>query len=161
MNIFDYNKTVDLYADALFRFVLKNIKNKEKAEDIVQDSFEKMWKNIDKIDAQKAKSYLFTTAYHGFIDVIRKEKRTTSYEPEHEKLQVYHSPNHDLQEILHQAIDKLPPDQKAVVLLRDYEGYSYKEIAEITELSEAQVKVYIFRARTFLKDYIGNISVLI
>lgn len=161
MTISDYNKTVDIYADALFRFVLKNIKNKEKAEDIVQDSFEKLWKNADKIDASKAKSYLFTTAYHGFIDLIRKEKRITPFETEHEKIQTYNTPNHDLQEILHQAIEKLPADQKAVVLLRDYEGYSYKEIADITDLSEAQVKVYIFRARTFLKDYIGNISVLI
>lgn len=161
MTISDYNKTVDMHADALFRFVLKNIKNKEKAEDIVQDSFEKLWKNAEKIEPSKAKSYLFTTAYHGFIDLIRKEKRITPFESEHEKQQVYHSPNHDLQEILHQAIDKLPPDQKAVLMLRDYEGYSYKEIAEITELSEAQVKVYIFRARAFLKDYIGNISVLI
>lgn len=161
MTISDYNKTVDLHADALFRFVLKNIKNKEKAEDIVQDSFEKMWKNIDKIDAQKAKSYLFTTAYHGFIDLIRKEKKITPFEIEHEKIQSYDTPHHDLQEILHQAIDKLPPDQKAVVLLRDYEGYSYKEISEITGLSESQVKVYIYRARQYLKEYIGNISVLI
>jgi len=161
MTISDYNKTVDLHADALFRFVLKNIKNKEKAEDIVQDSFEKLWKNIDKVDASKAKSYLFTTAYHGFIDVIRKEKKITPFEAEHETIQSYNTHHHDLQEILHQAIDKLPPDQKAVVLLRDYEGYSYKEISEITELSEAQVKVYIFRARNYLKEYIGNISVLI
>lgn len=161
MTISDYNRTVDLYADALYRFILKNIKNKEKAEDIVQDSFEKLWRNFDKIDAQKAKSYLFTTAYHGFIDVIRKEKRISPFEAEHEKIQSYNTSHYDLQEILHQAIDKLPPDQKAVVLLRDYEGYSYKEISEITGLSEAQVKVYIFRARTYLKDYIGNISVLI
>lgn len=48
MTISDYNKTVDLYADALFRFALKNIKNKEKAEDIVQDSFEKCGKTLTK-----------------------------------------------------------------------------------------------------------------
>ncbi|NSW45933.1 MAG: RNA polymerase sigma factor [Bacteroidales bacterium] len=160
MTVAEYNKTVDLYADALYRFVLKNIKNKEKAEDIVQDSFEKLWKNKDNIDALKAKSYLFTTAYHGFIDIIRKEKRLTPFEQEHEN-NTYQSPNPDIQEILHKAIDNLPTDQKAVVLLRDYEGYSYKEISEITGLSESQVKVYIFRARNYLKNYIGNITVLI
>lgn len=157
----DYNKTVDLYADALYRFVLKNIKNKEKAEDIVQDSFEKLWKNAHKIDASKAKSYLFTTAYHQTIDVIRKEKRVTPMEPEHEPLHAYTTSNPDIQEVLHKAIDLLPPVQKAVVLLRDYEGYSYEEIGQITGLSESQVKVYIFRARSFLKNYIGQINVLI
>lgn len=54
------------------------------------------------------------------------------------------------------ALEKLPPVQKTVVLLRDYENYSYKEIAEITSLSETQVKVYIFRARSFMKTFIGN-----
>jgi RNA polymerase sigma factor (sigma-70 family) len=60
----------------------------------------------------------------------------------------------DLNEILEFALNKLPPIQKTVVLLRDYENYSYKEIAEITSLSETQVKVYIFRARNFMKDFI-------
>jgi RNA polymerase sigma-70 factor (ECF subfamily) len=46
-------------------------------------------------------------------------------------------------------------------LLRYYEGYSYQEIGEITDLSEQQVKVYIFRARKFLKEYIGTIEAVI
>jgi RNA polymerase sigma-70 factor (ECF subfamily) len=45
-----------------------------------------------------------------------------------------------------------------VVLLRDYEGYNYQEIGELTNLSESQVKVYIYRARLFLKKYIGSIE---
>ena len=64
----------------------------------------------------------------------------------------------DLKEILNEALSKLPDIQRSVVLLRDYEGYSYTEIAEIAGLSESQVKVYIFRARTFLKNYIGSIE---
>ena len=60
----------------------------------------------------------------------------------------------DLNEILNDALDKLPPVQKSVVMLRDYEGYSYEEIEEITGLNESQVKVYIYRARVALKDYI-------
>ncbi len=140
---------------------LKNIKIKEKAEDIVQDSFEQLWKNAHNIEASKAKSYLFTTAYHKIIDSVRKEKRITALEPEHEKKHSYQEPHPDIQEILHKAIDLLPEVQKAVILLRDYEGYSYQEIGEITGLSEAQVKVYIFRGRKFLKEYIGKISVLI
>jgi RNA polymerase sigma-70 factor (ECF subfamily) len=52
----------------------------------------------------------------------------------------------------------LPADQKAVVLLRDFEGYSYREIAEITKLTEAQVKVYIFRARKTMKIYLSKME---
>ena len=50
---------------------------------------------------------------------------------------------------------------RSVILLRDYEGYSYNEIAEITGLNEAQVKVYIYRGRLFLKKYIGSIETVI
>jgi len=56
------------------------------------------------------------------------------------------------------AVNKLPEIQRSVVLLRDYEGYSYEEIGKITGLNEAQVKVYIYRARVFLKEYIGSLE---
>jgi RNA polymerase sigma-70 factor (ECF subfamily) len=66
-----------------------------------------------------------------------------------------------LSEILSEAVKLLPEIQRTVILLRDYEGYSYKEIGDITELSEAQVKVYIYRARVFLKNYIGKMEVVV
>jgi len=59
---------------------------------------------------------------------------------------------------LNKAVDKLPEIQKSVVLLRDYEGCSYEEIGKITHLTESQVKVYIYRARVFLKNYIGSLD---
>ncbi|MGW8314251.1 MAG: RNA polymerase sigma factor, partial [Bacteroidales bacterium] len=67
----------------------------------------------------------------------------------------------DLKEVLERAIGQLPDDQRAVVMLRDYEGYAYREISEITGLSESQVKVYIYRARVFLKHYIGSMEKVI
>ncbi|MDG1659286.1 MAG: RNA polymerase sigma factor, partial [Crocinitomicaceae bacterium] len=66
-----------------------------------------------------------------------------------------------LQEVLQSALERLPEIQKTVVLLRDYEGYNYTEIAEITDLSESQVKVYIFRARKALKTYIKRLDIVI
>ena len=71
------------------------------------------------------------------------------------------SSNPDLKEILNEALDRLPEVQKTVVLLGDYEGYNYAEIAEITGLSEAQVKVYIFRARKALKAYLKTLDLVI
>jgi RNA polymerase sigma-70 factor (ECF subfamily) len=59
--------------------------------------------------------------------------------------------NHDVKKAVNQALEKLPDLQKQLVLLKDYEGYSYEEIGNITKLSENQVKVYLFRARLQLK----------
>jgi len=158
MTVKDYNLCVDQYADAVFRFILKNIQDEEKARDVVQDTFERLWVNAKKVDGKKAKSYLFTTAYHAMIDQIRKDKRQTDFDQVDPVSYSHNEQYSDLKEILNEAIEKLPPDQKSVVMLRDYEGYSYNEISEITDLSEAQVKVYIYRARVFLKNYIGSME---
>ncbi len=161
MTVREYNQCVDTYSDNLFRFDLKNIKDEEKAKDIVQDTYIKFWEKKDTVDSTKIKSYLFTTAYHKLIDVTRREKKQSSFEVVKENTYSTESSYSDLQEILLEAIEQLPVDQKAVILLRDYEGYAYNEIAEITGMSEAQVKVYIFRGRKFLKNYLGSIEALI
>ncbi len=158
MNNKEYNTAVDNFSDAVFRFIKSNIHDSDKAKDIVQDSYEKLWRNHQNVDFEKVKSYLFTTAYHTMIDMIRKEKRNVIWDDKMAKNIAHHQQYSDLQEILHNAINLLPEDQRAVILLRDYEGYSYKEIADITKLSEAQVKVYIYRARVFLKEHIGSIE---
>jgi RNA polymerase sigma factor (sigma-70 family) len=95
------------------------------------------------------------------IDIIRKEKRTTSLDASHENEMIYESQYTDLNEILHDAVGRLPEQQKMAVMLRDYEGYSYKEIGEITGLSEAQVKINIYRGRVYLKNYIRTIETVI
>jgi len=161
MTAAEYNLCVENFADGVYRFILKNIKDEEKAKDIIQETFEKMWIKLDTVDFTKSKSYLFTTAYHTMIDVLRKDKRMTSFNDQVSAGMTHSEQYSDLNEILHQAIDNLPEAQKSVVLLRDYEGYSYEDIAQITGLSEAQVKVYIFRARVFLKQYIGSMESVI
>ena len=161
MTVGEYNKAVDVYADNLYRFILKNLKDAAMAEDIIQDTFEKLWMKLEEVSALKVKSYLFTSAYHTMIDYIRKEKRNKHVDPA--TLYEGSDTNHysDLGEVLERAVQNLPADQKAVVMLRDYEGYSYKEIAEITGLNESQVKVYIYRARVYLKAYIGSMEKVI
>jgi len=161
MTVKEYNKSAENYSDHIYRFILKNIKNENTAQDIVQDSFEKLWINRKSVDFSKAKSYLFTTAYRTMIDIIRKQKRISLTDDSRIFEEKDENSYSDIQEVLHKAIEKLPDIQKSVVLLRDYEGYSYKEIAKITNLNESQVKVYIYRARVFLKNYIVNIENLI
>jgi RNA polymerase sigma-70 factor (ECF subfamily) len=152
----EYNEAVELYADNLYRFIVKHTQNKMLAEDIVQETFAKVWEKHETIAASKAKSYLFTTAYHQLIDEIKKEKRTTDNEIEEYKNEESLTHLFDVQKTLNEAVNQLPEIQKTVVLLRDYEGYNYSEISEITSLSESQVKVYIFRARQALKEYLKS-----
>lgn len=161
MNVKEYNIAVDKFSDGVYRFILKNIRDDEKAKDIVQESYAKLWVTHKDVSFEKVKSYLFSTAYHTMIDMIRKEKRIVDFE--HVRTTEYSHSEHysDLGEILEEAIQKLPDDQRSVVMLRDYEGYSYKEIADITELNESQVKVYIYRARVFLKKYIGSTEAVV
>jgi len=158
MTVKEYNKCVDKYTDNVYRFILSSIRDMDEAQDVVQESFTRMWEKVDKISFEKSKSYLFTTAYHTMIDRIRKGKRITLTEDttyfEHNTNEQYS----DLQEVLNSAINKLPKIQKDVILLRDYEGYSYEEIGEITNLNESQVKVYIYRGRKTLRQYIGKIE---
>jgi len=157
----EYNKTVDQYSDNVYRFALKNMRDTEKAKDIVQETWERLWVKKNDVSYEKVKSYLFTTAYHTIIDQVRREKKQGVYNESIVKKMGYSPVQSDLKEILDEAVSKLPEIQRTVIMLRDYEGYDYKEIGEITNLNESQVKVYIFRARKFLKDYIGSIETVL
>ena len=161
MTISEYNSCVDNFSDGVYRFILKNLKETEVSHDIVQESFMKLWIKRKEIDSAKGKSYLFTTAYHTMIDYIRKNSRNISIDSMEDIQGASYNNYSDLKEILNLAVDKLPEIQRSVVMLRDYEGYSYEEIGEITNLSESQVKVYIYRARVFLKKYIVSPELVI
>lgn len=157
----EYNLSVDEYSDDIFRFILKNIKDEEKAKDIVQETYTKLWTKTNNVSFEKVKSYLFSTAYHTMIDGIRKEKLEIDYtaikSTENQNTEEYF----DLKEILNVALSQLPEIQRSVLLLRDYEGYSYKEIEEICDINQSQVKVYIYRARLAIKHYIGSLEKVI
>lgn len=150
----DYNECVTLYADNVYRFILKNLRNEEDARDVVQTAFEKMWRNRAEVDANRSKSYLFTVAYNQMIDHIRKVKRVQLKEEFNEDLRTQDRPANNLKKILEEALSRLSETQRSLVLLKDYEGYSYDEIGKITGLSESQVKVYLHRARVQLRDYL-------
>ena len=161
MTISEYNSCVDDFSDGVYRFILKNLRDTEVSHDVVQDSFMKLWIKRKDVESKKGKSYLYTTAYHTMIDYIRKNSRNSSIEnTENVQGETFNSYSY-LKEILNLAIEKLPEIQRSVIMLRDYEGYSYEEIGEITNLNESQVKVYIYRARVFLKKFIGSPEMVI
>ena len=146
----EYNNCVTLYADGVYRFVFKNLRDEDGSKDIVQEAFARLWERRRDVEGGKAKSYIFTAAYHLIIDQSRKTHEMPLAEG-FDTFQTAFRQYTDIKEVLDAAVAKLPPDQRSVIMLRDYEGYSYEEIAEITGLNLSQVKVYIFRGRTFLR----------
>jgi RNA polymerase sigma-70 factor (ECF subfamily) len=158
MTTHEYNLCVDQHADGVFRFIVKNIRDEEVARDVVQDVFAKMWEKVKEISADKAKSYLFTAAYHTLIDHVRKDKKPVDLDAVPQHAVAPDAGYSDVKEIVGEAVNRLPDIQRAVLVLRDFEGYSYKEIGDITGLNEPQVKVYIYRARMFLKNYIVSLD---
>jgi RNA polymerase sigma-70 factor (ECF subfamily) len=154
MTELEYNLCVKQYADNVFRFIVKNLRHEEDARDIVQSAFEKMWRNREMVETAKSKSYLFTVAYHQMIDHIRKVKRIELKDEFKEDGRANHQASPRLKQTLMEALNKLNETQKSLVMLKDYEGYSYDEIGEIMGLNSSQVKVYLHRARLVLRNYL-------
>ncbi len=150
----EYNECVHQYADNVFRFIVKNLRHEEDARDIVQTAFEKLWRNRDAVENAKSKSYLFTVAYNQMIDHLRKVKRVVLKDEFSGDTRVHHQPATNLKRALQDALNRLNEVQKSLVMLKDYEGYSYEEIGRITGLNEGQVKVYLHRARLTLRNYL-------
>jgi RNA polymerase sigma-70 factor (ECF subfamily) len=154
----DYNECVTVYADKVYRFILKNLRNEEDARDVVQTAFERLWRNRNDVNADKSKSYLFTIAYHQMIDHLRKTKRVQLKEKMGDESMGYRQPTENVKKILEEALMRLNETQRALVMLKDYEGYSYDEIGEITGLHQSQVKVYLHRARIQLRNYLVSME---
>ena len=150
----EYNDCVKLYADNVYRFILKNLRNEDDARDVVQGAYEKMWVSRHKVDNDKCRSFLFTVAYNNMIDHIRKNKRVVLRDEFNETALGIGAQQQNAKRILSEALSKLSETQRSLVMLKDYEGYNYAEIGEITGLNESQVKVYLHRARLLLREYI-------
>ena len=162
MDTQDYNECVQKHSDGVYRYALKNLKDEDEARDIVQSAFEKLWIKRDKVKIETMKSYLFTIAHNAIVDRWRQTNRLSDMDEKQENKQ-YASPQEyrGLKDIIEHALNTLPSIQKNVIMLRDYEGYSYEEIGEITNLNPSQVKVYIFRGRKTLQKYLGSLEAVL
>lgn len=156
---YDYNQAVCDYSNRVCRFVDGLLKDSEAAKDIVQECYMKLWEHRESIDFSKSKPWLFTTAYRLSLNYLRKNNRLVHHSllPE----QSFELDNPDLKKIVNDSLELLNEVQRTIVLLKDYEGYSYEEIGKILDLNESQVKVYLFRARKKVKQYIGDLQLVL
>ena len=154
MNAHAYNQCVSQLSDAVYRFACKCTGNEEEAKDVVQTSFEVLWTKRADVPAEKAKAFLFQVAYNQSVSAFRSAGRQVYTEVEEDHLVT--RTQHGLRQALDSALGTLDAQSRALVLLKDYEGYSYAEIGQLTGLNESQVKVYLFRARKKLQTFIGK-----
>lgn len=159
MNRREYNNAVDEHAQNLYGYVFKYLRNAEDTQDIVQDVFEKLWKNRRKVEFEKCKSWMFRTGHNALINFSKRHQRTiynSDLVPERQAK----STSFETKDIVNLALSLLPPVQKSIVILRDLEGYKYAKIAELLEISESQVKVYLYRARKKMKKQLKDLTLV-
>ena len=151
--------------DKLFRLALRITFDSSEAEDIVQDTLIKVWDKRDEWQQiESIESYCMTITRNLAIDRSQKmEARNMELRPEAQEMPDTLTPEKLFEQdeqlrLIHQAINSLPEKQRTIVQLRDIEGKSYKEIAEILGITEEQVKVNLFRARQRIKTEINGIN---
>jgi len=149
----DFITCARLFTPNLLRFCNRVAGNAIEAEDVVQECFEVLWKNMDKVETNSAKSYLFSVAHKKIMDTFRLDSKIQDFDPTYFDHLVNQNAT-DTKELVQLAINQIPQLYKELLTLRDLECYSYKEIETITHLNESQVKVYLFRARKAIKEKI-------
>lgn len=151
--------------DKLFRLALRITMNRAEAEDVVQDTMLRVWGRRDEWEGMESvEAYCLTVCRNLAID------RSQLKESQNEELTESNANTPDSADpyslcvrneqmaLIHHLISGLPEKQRTILQLRDVEGKSYKEIADIVGVSEEQVKVNLFRARQKIKQQYTEIN---
>jgi RNA polymerase sigma-70 factor (ECF subfamily) len=155
----EYNFVIDELSAQLYRYAFHFLRNQEDAKDIIQDVFEKMWLNRKTIELETVKPWLYRCTHNAMVNFIAKKSRTSYMS--NQELPKTTSPfdsSFESMQVVDRMVSILPPTQKSIILLRDIEGYTYKEIGLILDLSASQVKVYLFRARMKIKKQLIGLN---
>ncbi len=153
----EYNDLVDTISDRLLRYALKLTKEYNWSQDLVQESFAKLWINRAKVTLDYVPAFLYKVLYNNIVDDKRKYKTTLLQAKLPDKSGKY-SYEFEYKDLIDKAFDVLEVKQKQIIMLRDWQGYSYKEIGEILEYNESLVKVQLFRARKKMRSIIKEFS---
>lgn len=155
----EYNKGVRLWADDAMRFAMRCCQSRPDCEDAVQEALAALWSHREEVPREKGKSYLLSSAYRSLMMALRHGKVVRMHE-EQSTVETLQQPDErfDLREAIERSLQALPEVQRAILQLRDVEGYSYAEIGEILALSDSQVQVYLFRARVNMRKQLKQMG---
>ena len=161
MENISFRTTVLPLSDKLYRLALRITMNKAEAEDVVQDTLLKVWERREEWEQiNNLEAFAIATCRNRALDVAKRVGRKTEKldEMAHFSSQTPHEQLEASEEIslVKRLMDDLPEVQRTIMLLRDIEGKTYQEIAETMDINETQVKVYLHRARTKIKQWITN-----
>ena len=157
MTTFEYNRCVELWSDDIYSFAYHCHCDTCDCEDAVQEAYAALWKNRDDIRYEKAKSYLLSVAYRQMMNRLRSKAITIKNQNLMQPADTYQpAENAELKETLELAMEQLPEIQRAILQLRDIEGYHYKEIADTLNINEQQVQVYLYRARLNMRKQLNK-----
>ena len=158
----EYDDCIGRWADDVMRFAVRCGGSREDSEDAVQEAFAAMWCRRGEVDVAKGKSFLFSAAYRQLLWRFRRRK-TEGYittDAVERMNEVAQAPDEgfDAKEAIAAAMATLPEVQRAILQLRDVEGYSYAEIGETLGLNDKQVQVYLFRERVAMRKQLNNLG---
>ena len=161
MENISFRTTVLPLSDRLFRLALRITMNRAEAEDVVQDTLLKVWEHREEWEQiNNLEAFAIATCRNRALDIVKRAGRNTdnldemahfSSQTPHEQLEA----NEQIS-LVRRFMDDLPEVQRTIMLLRDIEGKTYQEIAKMLDISETQVKVYLHRARTKIKEKLKN-----
>ena len=157
-----FRKLYEQYSDRLRNFVYYRFGDSGFAEDAVQESFLRLWKNCAAVPFEKAKSYLFTVANNLILDKVKHQKVRLRHQNQPTKATNIESPQYlleeqEFKERLEAAIQELPSHQREVFLLNRIEKMKYREIAELLGISQKAVEKRMHKALLFLRERIGKL----
>ncbi|MBE9600950.1 RNA polymerase sigma factor [Pedobacter sp. MC2016-24] len=157
------------FSEELLRYVYRKLKNKEEAQDIVQDVFVSLFKNRDKlVGVQNLSSYLYRSALNKVFDVFKHKYVVNEYIALQGNSEgQYAAEGTDffireqlLKKIIDSSIEKMPPKMKEIFLLKKYEYLSTRQIAEKLGVSELTVSTQLKRATKILRLNIDKFILL-
>ena len=148
----EYNTSVRLRADDAMRFAVRCGGTKADSEDAVQDALASLWQQHESVALERGKGFLLSTTYRRLMSMFRHQAVQRDHAAEL-AAQESQAPDEgfDLREAIECALSVLPEVQRAILQLRDVEGYSYAEIGETLSLNADRVQVYLFRARVAMR----------
>ncbi|NCQ19076.1 MAG: RNA polymerase sigma factor [Ignavibacteria bacterium] len=163
--IIDFTLVYNKHKKALYHYVLKITKSQMKAEDIVHDVFIKLFDNLSSIvDTNKIEFWVFKTARNLSLDHLRQIKRNNLRDVDIADCVnvaedfAYTFEKNEIKEIIMNELNNMNPEQSEVFLLKEYSGMSYRQIAELMEISEELVKSRLYKVREKLKTVILNLN---
>lgn len=152
----EYNSCVYLLSDRLYRFVLRRTQDRIMSEDIIAESYLVLWMKKEDIVFLKAKTFLFNTANYLILRKLKNKKISQQYKKNVLCQEVYENNEFENKDFINFLTQSLPEKYSQCIMMKDYEGYSYKEIAECLQISLPAVKSIIYRARVLIQNTIDK-----